>query len=242
MKFVLTNARTLIGGGDLSGDVNEVGISATRAEIDVTNYNSGGWNEYIAGLGQAKLTVNGFWEAGSLGVVDDNAWANFAALGGVTVAPQGAADQALCYLTNVLESSYDVWGKVGEAASFKLAASSSWPLVRGVIALPPGNALTASGTGTINNLGAVATGQYLYANLNALSFAGTSPSIAVVVQSAATSGFGSPTTRITFTTATAAGGQIARVAGPITDAYWRVSYTVTGTTPSILAGVSFGIQ
>lgn len=241
-KFVLTNCRVLIGGADLSGDVNEATIVAKREQKDVTNYNSAGWKESIGGLGQATITVKGFTEAGSLSLPDDNGFANLGTLGGVTLAPQGAADGAVCYLTNALEDTFDaIQGKVGDVAGFQYTLQSSKPLVRGTIGAPPGTALIATGTGTIYNLGAVAAGQSIWADLHVISVAGSTPSATFSVQSAALVGFGSPTTRITFGAATAIGGQFSSAAGPITDAFWRVAWTISGSSPSFLASVAFGI-
>lgn len=240
-KFVLTNVRLLIGGADLSGDANEVTISAKRESKDVTNFNSAGWHEFIAGLGQADVAAKGFWEAGSLSLPDDQHWGGLGGVFGVTVCPQGAADQAVAYLTNVLEGQYTLLGKVGDVAPFDVALASSWPLVRGVIAAPPANAITVTGTGTGNNLGAVSASQQIYADLHVISVAGTTPSATFSVQSATSGAFSSPTTRVTFTAATAIGGQILRAPGPITDTWWRAAWTVSGTTPSFLAAMSFGI-
>lgn len=245
-KFVLTNCRVFFGAADLSGDTNEATLSGSREVKDTTNYLSNGWKEEIAGLGSAKIDITGYTEAAAtpttVALPDDTGFANFGTLGGVTLAPVGALDGAPAYLTNVLESEFDpLLGKVGDVAGFKLQTVSSWPLVKGVIAIPPGAALITTGTGTINNLGAVAIGKQLYADLHVFSVAGTTPSITVAIQSAAAVGFASPTTRLTFGAATGIGSSILRVPGPITDAFWRATWTITGTTPSFLAVVAMGI-
>lgn len=243
-KFVLVNARTFFAGTDLSGDTNEVTVAASREVKDTTNYLSGGWKEEIAGLGSAKIDVSGYTEASAtpltVGLPDDTGWANFPLLLGISVAPVGAADQAPVYFTNVLEYEFDpLQGKVGDVAAFKLMTMSDWALVKGVIAVPPSLAISATGTGTINTLGAVGAGQQLYADVHVISVTGT-PTITFTVQSAALVGFGSPTTRLTFSAATAIGGQILRTPGAITDQFYRATWTVTGTG-SVLAAVSFGI-
>jgi hypothetical protein len=53
--------------------------------------------------------------------------------------------------------------------------------------------------------------------------------------------FGTPVDQITFTPRTVAGGEILRVVGPITDTFYRATYTITGTTPSFLFNVSLGV-
>lgn len=244
-KFVLTNCRVFFGAADLSGDTNEATVTGSREVKDTTNYLSGGWKEEIAGLGSSKIEITGYTEASAtpatVGLPDDTGFANFGLLGGVTLAPTGAADGAPAYLTNVLESDFNpLLGKIGDVAGFKLSTVSSWPLVKGVIATPPSSVLAVgSGTGTINNLGAVAAGKQVYADIHVISTTGA-PSLVMTVQSAALVGFGSPTTRLTFGTATSIGSQIIRTPGPITDAFWRASWTVSGTG-SVLAVVTFGI-
>lgn len=242
-KFVMTNVRVLIGGADLSGDTNEATLAVSKEIKDVTNYNSQGWKEVLGGLGQAKIDIMGYTEAGNLGLPDDLGFANVGLLGGITLAPQGAADGAIAYFTNVLESEYDpIQGKVGDVAAFKLNTVSDWSLVRGVIGFPPATVITSpSGPafGTVNTFaGGVATGQQFYADLHIISVSG-SPSITFSIQSAVTN-FATITTRATFTVATAIGGQIIRIPGPITDTFWRVAYTTTGTG-SVLASVAFGV-
>lgn len=241
-KFVLTNCRVFFGAGDLSGDTNQATIAASREVKDTTNYLSAGWKEAISGLGSAKIAVDGFVEYGTAAVPlsDDIGSAAHGLVQGITLAPVGAADQAVAYFTNVLESEYDpLQGKVGDVAAFKLMAESSWPLVKGVIAVPPGNALSVTGTGTINNLGPVAAGQQIYADLHVLSVSG-SPTITFTIQSAALVGFAGPTTRLTFTAATGQTSQILRAPGAITDAFWRAAWTVSGSG-SVLASVAFGV-
>lgn len=243
-KFVLTNCRIFFAGTDLSGDTNEATLAVSREIKDVTNYLSGGWKEELGGLGSAKIDVSGYTEASAtpttVGLPDDTGWANFSTILGITLAPTGAADQAPAYLTNVLEYEFDaLQGKVGDVAAFKLMTMSDWAVARGVIAVPPSLAISATGTGTINQLGAVAAGQQLYADAHIISVTG-SPTITFTIQSAALIGFGSPTTRLTFNAATGIGGQILRTPGPITDQFYRAQWTVSGTG-SVLAAVSFGI-
>ena len=61
------------------------------------------------------------------------------------------------------------------------------------------------------------------------------------VQSDDNSGFTTATTRLTFTAATTRSGEYKSAAGPITDTYWRLSYSVSGTTPSVAFAVAIGI-
>jgi hypothetical protein len=149
----------------------------------------------------------------------------------------------LAYVVSALRSSYTVFDAVGEVAPWSSNAKSSWPLVRGQFAHPPGTARTSSGTGTGLNLGAVATGKRMYAALHVLSVSGTTPSLTARVESSVDNTFASPTTRLTFTAAATVGGQVLRTDGTaITDTWWRIAWTISGTTPSFLFVGSLGIR
>ncbi|MGQ4358864.1 hypothetical protein [Streptomyces sp. SAS_272] len=243
-KTILTNVRTFALGVDLTSQSNKVELSAEFEDKDTTNYASAGWHECIAGLGSAELSAEGQWEAGDATKIDDASWAQLGSVGPWSISANNAAAVGdLAYLVSALRSSYTLFDAVGEVAPWSGTAKSSWPLVRGQFAHPPGTARTSTGTGTGLNVGAVTTGKRLYAALHVLSATGTTPSITARVESSADNTFASPTTRLTFAAAAAAGGQALRTDGTaITDAWWRIAWTISGTTPSILFAATLGIQ
>ncbi|MET9952388.1 hypothetical protein ABZ135_12675 [Streptomyces sp. NPDC006339] len=242
-KQVLTDCRLFAVAADLSGHSNKIEVSAGHEVKETTNYRSQGWKEVIGGLGSAEISGEGQWEAGDPSKVDDASWAQLGGVGPWTVCPGDSTVGALAYLTNALRADYKLLDAVGEVAPWSGTAKSSWPLVRGQIAHPPGTARTASGSGTAVQLGAVPAGARLYAALHVLSAAGTTPSLTVSVQSDDAAGMASPTSRLTFAAATAAGGQILRTDGTaITDTYYRATWTVSGTSPSFLFALSLGIR
>jgi hypothetical protein len=246
-KLVLLDARTFVSGADLSGSGNQIEVSEEWEAKGVTNWRSGGAEEVIAGLGQVEISAGGQWEAGDLSMPDDSFWANRRVLEPWSVGPTGASDTAagnLMYLTRALRTKMQHGGSVGDVAPWEASAKGSWPLVRGQSFHQSGTPRTATGTGTAIQLGAVADGQSLYANLHVLSVAGTAaPTITVTVQSDDAVGFPSATARGAFAAKTAIGGESIRIPGPIaTDSWWRVSWTISGTTPSFLFLVSMGIE
>lgn len=243
-KFVLLDTRLFAGGADLSGNSNKVEITAEFEDKDVTNYRSGGFKEVLGGLASSAINAEGQWEALDPSKVDDAAWSMLGGRTAWTVGPTDAVVGAVAYTTFFLHSSYKLGDAVGEVAPWTAKASGAWPVARGQIAHPPGTARTATGVGTGVQLGAVPAGKRLYAALHVLSVAGTAaPTITARVESDTTSGFAAPTTRATFTAATARGGEIIRTSGTaITDTWWRVAWTITGTTPSFLFAAALGIQ
>lgn len=243
-KSVLLNVRCFAVGADLTGNSNKIELAAEVEDKDSTNYGSNGYKEVLGGLISAEISAEGQWEAGDDSKVDNASWSQLGGTGPWTVsANNSAAVGDLAYLVNGLRADYKLFDAVGEVAPWTGTAKSSWPMARGQFAHPPGTARTASGTGTGLNLGAVASGKRLYAALHVLSVAGTTPSLTARVESSVDNTFGSPTTRLTFTAASAVGGQILRTDGTaITDTWWRVAWTISGTTPSFLFASSLGIQ
>lgn len=252
-KAILTNVRLFAGAVDLTGAANQVEVASSVEVKETTNFGSVDangrlWQENIAGLFSTELNVSGFWEAGSGSFVDDDMWANFGGVGPWSVSgPDGSiAEGNTAYLVNAVRTSYSALAAVGDVAPFSGVAMSTGAFARGVTLLTPSTARTATGTGSIVQIGAVPAGRAMRAALHVVSIAGTTPTFAAILQSAATVGFASPTTRATFTTVSSAAGTRSAewqttAIGPITDAFWRISYTITGTTPSYVVWATAGI-
>jgi hypothetical protein len=245
-KAILTNVRIFAGAVDITGQTNRLEVAAQSEIKNVTTFGSVDpatgqlWQDNLSGLDSASLQVGGFNEAGGGSFVDDDMWANFGGTGPWSILPGTSTDGSLAYLINAVRASYTLGDAVGEVYPFAAAASSTGPFARGAVLLNPGTARTATGTGGVVNIGAVPAGRAMRASLHVVSVAGTTPTFAAVLQSAALVGFGSPTTRATFATVNGPAGNrtaeyVASAAGPITDAFWRISYTITGTGPSFLA-------
>jgi hypothetical protein len=242
-KQTLLDVRLFAVGADLSGNSNKVEVMPEVEEKETTNYRSGGWKEVIGGLASSKINAEGQWEAADPSKVDDSSWATLGGLGPWTICPTDATVGTLAYFTNAMRSAYKLGGSVGDVAPWTGGASGTWPVVRGQIAHPPGTARTASGTGTSLQLGAVAAGKRLYAAVHVLSVAGTAtPTVTARVESDDNTNFTSASTVATFAGATAAGGQILRTDGTaITDNWFRIAWTITGTGPSFLFAAALGI-
>ncbi|GAA0348695.1 hypothetical protein PV735_31590 [Streptomyces turgidiscabies] len=242
-KTVLLNVRTFAVGVDLTGVSNKIELSSEVEAKETTNYGSAGYKEVVGGLASAEISGEGQWEAGDVTKVDDASWAQLGGVGPWSIsANNGAAVGDLAYFTSALRADYKLFGEVGAVAPWTSSAKSAWPLVRGQFAHPPGTARTATGTGTGLQVGAVALNKRMYAALHVLSVAGTTPSITGRVESSVDNTFAAPTTRLTFTAATAVGGQILRTDGTaITDTWWRIAWTISGTTPSFLFAAALGI-
>lgn len=240
-KFTLANVRLFAGGADLTTYSNKVELSAEVEEKDVTAFapTGGVWHESLGGISSTSISGAGQWDAQTTPATgpllpDDGSFAFVGGIQAVTVCPATAADGAVAWVGGFLRQNYVLGGAVGDVAPWSGMWQGNWPLGRGVVLAAP-TVRTTTGTGTIiGPLPALAATDFLLGTLHVMSVAGTTPSVTATVQSAAAVGFASPTTRLTFNAATGIGGQVFRVQGPITDTYWRLNYTITGTTPSLL--------
>lgn len=237
---VIADARLWVAQYNLSGHANALALDYGAELQDDTPLDALS-RKRIGGLKTIALQCEGFFEAG-VGMPDALLHGNL----GVSDVPvsmcpiAGAAVGSRAYLFRANFADYEPGGTIGELQRFSAGAEASrGPLVRGEILLNATHA--SSGNGTARQLGAVSSQQRLYAALHVLSASGTSPTLAVKVQSDDNSGFTSATDRITFTTATAAGSQWGSVDGAVADDWWRVNFTIGGTGPSFTFVLTAGI-
>lgn len=238
----LINAKIWLAEYDLSGDLNAVALEETVDQLEATTF---GATTKITkpGLLDLKASVAGFINLGAgfseeflsskLGLADVP----------MTIGPTTGAEGEPAYSFPAAIATFDpLAGKVSDTSMQKFtieAENTSVRLVRGTIG--HNAARTTTGTGTVFNLGAVAAGQGLYGILHVPAISG-GPTVTIKIQSAALVGFGSPTDRITFTAVTTKTSQYAFLLGAITDAFWRVTWTITGGAgPSITFIVNIGI-
>lgn len=243
---VLKNVRLFTGGLDLTGTTNKLEIKKKVETKPVTTWGSYDvttgqvWEENIGGLASAEWSAGGP-DAYGVGLTDEILSSGVGLLGAFTAMPASADVGAVAHLAYALEGDVTTLGGVGDVAPWAASWKSSSPMPRGVVLHPPGTARTSTGNGTAVEYVAVAAAQKLYASLHVLSVSGTStPTLTVTVESD-TTGFPSATSRIAFDAATAVGGQWKSVAGAITDTFYRVSWTISGSSPSFLFCCAVGV-
>lgn len=245
---VLKNVKLYVNGLDLTGTTNKIELKKKVDPKDVTTFGSYDetsgqvWVEQIGGLASAEMSGGGP-DAYGVGLTDDVLDAGLGNRGTWIACPAGAAVGAVAHLTYALEGDVTTLSSVGDVAPWAGSWKSSAPMPRGVVLHNPATARTSSGDGTAVEHIAVASGKRLYAGLEILSVAGTdTPTLDVIIESDVDALFnGSESTRITFDSATAVGGQWKSAAGPITDTFFRVSWTTSGTDESFLFIVAIGV-
>jgi hypothetical protein len=240
--FAANNITTWFSGYDMTGDLNSTNLAMSYDALDSTPFGSVA-RKRTAGLEDCQLSEEGFWQSGTV-AVDPTA---FAALGGTSQPVSNSSDgldSSVAYFYRARTFNYQTFGKVGEMFPFSLSAQSargaglaSVAAVRGRVMKTKGTVSATGATGTAFQLGAVASGQFLYAVFHEFAVGTT---ITAVLESAPDNTFGASTTRMTFGPITTIGGVWGtRVTGPITDPWYRLRVTaITGThTIACVAGI-----
>ena len=232
----------LDGSIELAGNAKNVQLAAEVDVKDTTPLSTTGWTTVIAGNRTATISMDLMTDMVAAGI-DATEWGYLGLSGVPKSICTASADGSVAYLMNGINLSYHpVLGANGEIAMSRIAGKSSGsPLVRGALIHPGSVTRTSSSTGSWKVLTAATSGQTLYAALHVLSVAGTgSPTLTVKVQSDDT-GHASPVDQITFTAATARTYEWKSLAGANTDTDYRISYTISGTSPQFVFAVTVGI-
>ena len=231
---VATDCRIYLGSFDLSGDSNSVDLAVGTKGVP-NNYFGKTYESELAGLRHWSMGAAGLLtldDAGSAEMLHGK-WNRPAAP--VSVQPTGI-DGEVAYFGAAFQGDFARNGSVGDALKWTLGGASTDRLVRGTV-MHTKASRAATGNGTGFQLGALTAAQSLYAALHVFSAPGTS--LIVTVQSDDNSGFTSATTRITFATVTTTiAAELKSVAGAITDGWWRIVYTITGTGPYVFAAAA----
>lgn len=241
-QHALTNATIFFGQYDISADHNQVRVGATVEALDRTTFGQT-TRIKMGGLRNGEMSGSVFLDYSATAV--ETALSEAIGLSNVpiTVTPTGTALDRGPFMQAMVASFTPVGGMVGEMhrADWK-GETGQTPLIHtGVLMAAKAARTSSSNSGTAQQLGAVSASKRIWAALHVFAASGTTPSLAVTVKSDNGVGFASPTTQITFTSATTATSEIKSTAGAITDDYWRVDWTISGTTPSFTFAVAIGI-
>lgn len=224
--------------------VHEIGSSVELGlgleAQDCTTF-GGAARRYAGGLFTAELSADGYADMTTYdGLLNTNYRARTAVVASVSA---DSVDNSIAYTFEALQDELTpLSGSVGDMAAVTVSATTrgTYGAIRGNILLPSA-ARTSSGNGTARQLGAVSATQRVFGSLHVVAASGTTPTLNVTVASDNAVGFPSAATQLTFTQATTTTSQFQSAAGAITDDWWRVSYTIGGTTPSFTFIVIVGI-
>lgn len=239
-SLAFTDCKIFVAGHDFSGQSNAVALTYSADMLDETTF---GQTTRISkgGLKAVVGSVEGFWDSASTTAVDPIYFARVGTADQpVLIGGEGGAAGARVYLFRAVHSEYVINGTVSDLLGFtvNMEGAGGQPLISGQLLYNA--SATGNVTGTSRGVSAVGSTQYLYAALHVFSGSGA---FTAKVQSASDQAFTTPTDRITFSTV-ATGTAVAsewatRVAGPITDTWWRVTATNPATRNF---AVAIGIQ
>lgn len=253
----INNASILVGGVNISGDTNQLQLEATVETRESTTFTTDGWRTHLGVLKDASWNFSGFRQNAA---EPDSIFYNPSSadpgvvLGGTT----NTTVPVVATITNPLVEGDIAFGMrcmrqqitqgntLGDLAAFQLALKGDTPMVRGrILGSVSGASSSSNTTGFL--VGATSATQKLYASLHVTSISTVGDTLDVIVQSDDGSGFPSPTTRVTFSQVVSADGThtaqwATPISGAITDTYYRVSYTIGGSSPAFSFVVFIGVQ
>jgi hypothetical protein len=233
--FVQTNVGLYWGGYSLASSFNAIALNLGNSPQDDTVYGDT-FVSNTAGLSSVSFEGEGYWESATDAVLQSGLAVNVAdTVLSVTPVDQAAGSPSL--FSKVTTSTYNPisTGTVGSMMGFSLSAEGRGEKnVSGEILVIPATYTSSSESATNASIGAVSATQSVYSALHVTAASGT---LDVIVESAP-SNWSGEATRITHTQFTAIGAEMKSTAGAITDAYWRVKWTISGSFDFI---VSLGI-
>lgn len=236
-SFVLKDAAVRYGGRDITGVLNTITMEYGAELQDSTPVNSA-TRRRVPGLLDAKVNYNGFWDEGfdeSFFLRIGNATEEI-----VSIAPNNPVIGARAFTMAAHQASYNKSGNVGDLAQVVLNLEGNSTLVRGKVAV--NTDIIANGNSGGILLDSVPAGGFVHVSVHVTAIDGTNtPTINFFLDSSATIGFGASTERIALDAMTAIGAQRDFLAGAITDEFWRLRWTISGTDPSFSAFAVIGI-
>ncbi len=234
---VLRDAKLWMGGYEFGQYKNALALNYGAEVVDQTTFGATA-RARLGGLRTLNFSHQGFWHETPDGVYH----AGIGVSGSVmTIGPRadGADGEPGFFVSNVFGEYVPITGTLGELHGFSISGEADGELIKGTIMHNAQR--TGSGNGTARQLGAVSATQRVYASLHVVA-ASVADTLDVIVESDDNGSMTTPTTRITFTQATAIGAELLSAAGAITDDWWRVSWTIGGTDPDFTFIVAIGIK
>ena len=236
-KHIISDCGIFYAGYDFTGTMNQTEVTLSRDELEQTTFGDATRN-FLPGLLTATATASGFFDATLSGVANANMPSS--SEDALIIAPNSTEDGPAIVMASQLNS-FTWGGEVGELATADLAWGTRSYAAKGNLAFD--RTITSNVNSSVINLGALSASQtILLAVTTTGSTTGTSPTLDIELFSDSTSGFSSPTSRLsTSQLGSVRTSEVVKLSGAITDSYWRVSATVGGTSPSYSVAVAIAI-
>jgi hypothetical protein len=126
-KYVVTGTNVTLNGTDISSAVASATLEITSADVDVTDFGSGGWTEVVGGLKSGTVSMD-FHSDYGVGGVSTLLNPLLGSIATVTLNPNGTATSSTNpkYTALVLVNSVSpIAGAVGDLATFSVSFPTS---------------------------------------------------------------------------------------------------------------------
>lgn len=234
--------RIIVDGYDFSGVSNEIKINADNQPFEYYVFQQAA-AQVLGNIVKGEIEHNGYFNGAAAGTLEKELYSRLGAISTVKVAGVIGTDQAIP-VAYVIDSTYNNQLSIKSPVKDLITVMGKWPTLTGQMwrgyQLYQGT-VTGTGSQAAIDLGAIpaSTGK---AWLFVTGIGGTASNASIVVQTATAAGFGSPTTRATFTFS-AIGAAVADLAAG--NRYARINVASMGGATSLtvcaIAGYS-GLQ
>ena len=134
-KYVVTATNVTLNGTDISNSVAQATLELTAADVDVTDFGSGGYTEVVGGLksGTVSLDFHQDYASGALASLLNPLLGSIAT---VTLKPNGTATSAtnpVWTATVLVNSISPITGAVGDLATFSVSYPTSGPVTSATV-------------------------------------------------------------------------------------------------------------
>lgn len=218
---ILKNAAVLHAGYDISGQISSTTFTLTREILDATTVDV---DHKInkTGLGDTVVALSGFFAAGSNKIDDQFDATEYPAIVSVL---SGQDVGAVAYHIDAIKSEYEINLSQGQLIPFNFSAQGTGTAGRGKLV---STGTLTTGNSAIINLGPIVESDKIWI---VAQIASVGTSIDIELWEDTTSDFSDdPQLVATMNQITSAGAYFLKTSGPITGPYYRLQYTVSGST------------
>ena len=218
---ILKNAAVLHAGYDISGQISSTTFAMTRESLDATTIDVD-YRINKTGLGDTTLALSGFFASGSNQVDDQFNDIEYPAIVSVL---SGQTVGSVAYHVDAIKSEYGIDFQQGQLIPFNFSAQGTGTAGRGKLV---STGTLTTGNSAIINLGPIIEADKIWI---VAQIASVGTSIDVELWEDTTDDFSDdPQLVATLDQITAAGAYFLKTSGPITGPYYRLQYTVSGST------------
>jgi len=229
-----TNASVLIGDLDASPFTNKVTSTVTVEMLDATVCGTGGFRSFAPGMRNGEMAAEGFADYAVGGTFEkistgDGVVSTLMSFAPIAPSATLTAGDPVAFMRGPIDAiTVGPDGEAGQLARYTTHIANDSAFVMGVVAHPLATRTTTA-SGTVIAFTGPTASQTLWAGLRVTG--GSGGTLTVRLQSDDSAGFGTPTTRLTFTATTGpvAAGEMKFLTpvGISSESHWRADWTVS---------------